>query len=93
MQRTKTRYRFLPCLGFFQSPSADSCDPLATTGVLELNPCGLAANSVFNDVIVVDSAPDPYDGDSPYEYMDELDISWTTGELIYDALGRTDLSK
>ena len=64
-----------------QAPSADSCDPLASTGTLDLNPCGLVANSVFNDKIVVSSAPSPYDSLPPYEYMDESEISWVTGEL------------
>eukprot|EP00904_Undaria_pinnatifida_P001566 jgi/Undpi1/1140/HiC_scaffold_10.g04602.m1 len=58
--------------------SGDSCDPLATTGSLDLNPCGLVANSVFNDKFVVQSAPDPYDSSLPYEYMDESEISWVT---------------
>ena len=57
-----------------QAPSADSCDPLASTGTLDLNPCGLVANSVFNDKIVVSSAPSPYDSLPPYEYMDESEI-------------------
>ncbi|CAM9402516.1 unnamed protein product, partial [Laminaria digitata] len=58
--------------------SADSCDPLENTGTLDLNPCGLVANSVFNDKIVVHSAPSPYDSSAPYEYMDESEISWVT---------------
>lgn len=36
---------------------------------------------MFNDMIVVDSAPDPYNPLSPYEYMDESGISWVTGEI------------
>lgn len=52
------------------------------TDSLELSPCGLVANSVFNDVFVVADAPDPYNPASPYEYMDESEISWVTGELI-----------
>lgn len=36
---------------------------------------------MFNDVIVVDSAPEPYESLSPYEYMDESGISWVTGEV------------
>lgn len=37
---------------------------------------------MFNDVIVVGSAPDPYDPLSPYGYMDEVGISWVTGETM-----------
>lgn len=50
-------------------------------GTSALNPCGLVANSMFNDMIVVDSAPDPYNPLSPYDYMDESGISWVTGEI------------
>ena len=71
----------LSLLGQAQALFGDSCDPLATTGSLDLNPCGLVANSVFNDKFVVQSAPDPYDSSLPYEYMDESEISWVTGEL------------
>ncbi|CAM9852767.1 unnamed protein product [Scytosiphon promiscuus] len=59
-------------------PAADICSPLESVGAVELNPCGLVANSMFNDVFVVDSAPDPYSTISPYEYMDESGISWVT---------------
>lgn len=40
---------------------------------------------MFNDVFVVDSAPDPYDPLSPYEYMDESGISWVTGKAVLKA--------
>ncbi|CAM9135569.1 unnamed protein product [Hapterophycus canaliculatus] len=59
-------------------PAADICSPLEGVGTVELNPCGLVANSMFNDVFVVDNAPDPYDPLSPFEYMDESGISWVT---------------
>lgn len=35
---------------------------------------------MFNDIIVVAAAPDPYDPLSPHEYMVETDISWASGE-------------
>lgn len=35
---------------------------------------------MFNDVFVVSGAPDPYDPMSPYDYMDETGISWSSGE-------------
>ncbi|CAN0131104.1 unnamed protein product [Ectocarpus sp. 6 AP-2014] len=59
-------------------PGAGICSPLESIDTLDLNPCGLVANSMFNDVIVVDSAPEPYESLSPYEYMDESGISWVT---------------
>ncbi|CAM9899509.1 unnamed protein product, partial [Pylaiella littoralis] len=59
-------------------PGPDACSPLESLGALALNPCGLVANSMFNDRIVVDSAPDPYNPLSPYDYMDESGISWVT---------------
>lgn len=42
---------------------------------------------MFNDVIVVDSAPEPYESLSPYEYMDESGISWVTGEIWLKGMG------
>lgn len=62
-------------------PGADICSPLEKVGDFELNPCGLVANSLFNDVIVVGSAPEPFDPLSPSDYMDESGISWVTGEI------------
>lgn len=44
------------------------CDPLYKNGSLTLNPCGLIANSFFNDVISVTSG----------QTMDETDISWAS---------------
>lgn len=64
-----------------QVRDADVCSPLENVGDLELNPCGLVANSLFNDVVVVGSAPEPYDPLLPYDYMDESGISWVTGEI------------
>lgn len=63
-----------------QEPHSGSCNPLETVGSLELSPCGLVANSMFNDVFVVDSAPDPHDRASPYSYMDESEVTWVTGD-------------
>lgn len=42
---------------------------------------------MFNDVFVVDSAPDPFNTLSPYEYMDESGISWVTGKTSSKARG------
>ncbi len=33
------------------------CYPLVSNGSLQLNPCGLQANSFFNDIITINSAP------------------------------------
>lgn len=63
-----------------QVPDAGICGPSGAVGGMELNPCGLVANSMFNDMIVVGSAPEPFDPLSPYDYMDESGISWVTGE-------------
>lgn len=55
---------------------------MASINSVALNPCGLIANSVFNDVIIVDSGPDPFDPSSPHDYMDESDIAWATGTRV-----------
>lgn len=57
----------------------ESCSPLASVDSLALNPCGLIANSVFNDVVIVGDAPGPFDTSSPHDYMDQSDIAWDTG--------------
>lgn len=53
--------------------SAD-CDPLYKKDSLLLNPCGLIANSLFNDVISLDSSSD-------YN-MDEKGISWRSDREV-----------
>mmetsp|Transcript_17628 Transcript_17628/g.23218 ORF Transcript_17628/g.23218 Transcript_17628/m.23218 type:complete len:379 (+) Transcript_17628:141-1277(+) len=47
--------------------SDDDCDPLTHNGSYALNPCGLIANSLFNDVITLES--------NAYS-MSESGISW-----------------
>jgi hypothetical protein len=47
---------------------SDDCDPLVTNGSLLLNPCGLIANSLFNDVLTLTSPAGVT--------LDEKYISW-----------------
>lgn len=44
----------------------DDCDPLVYNGSLVLHPCGLIANTLFNDIFTVTSGQD----------MDETGIAW-----------------
>jgi hypothetical protein len=53
-----------------KSDVKDSCDPLLENGDLLLNPCGLIANSFFNDVITLVN-----DGGSGIT-VDETGIAW-----------------
>mmetsp|Transcript_25710 Transcript_25710/g.33682 ORF Transcript_25710/g.33682 Transcript_25710/m.33682 type:complete len:376 (-) Transcript_25710:256-1383(-) len=46
-------------------PVEDYCSPLTRNNTQDLNPCGLVANSLFNDIIVATS-----------HVMKETDISW-----------------
>lgn len=46
----------------------DSCDPLVYNGTLVLHPCGLIANTLFNDIITVESG----------QTLDETDIAWSS---------------
>lgn len=48
----------------------DNCDPLTENGNLLLNPCGLIANSLFNDVITL------ADDDGVGLVVDETGIAW-----------------
>mmetsp|Transcript_12541 Transcript_12541/g.18488 ORF Transcript_12541/g.18488 Transcript_12541/m.18488 type:complete len:378 (-) Transcript_12541:243-1376(-) len=54
----------------------EECDPLTYYNDLVLSPCGLIANSFFNDVFEVSAGPD-FTGDS-LAYMDETGIAWKT---------------
>lgn len=46
----------------------DDCDPLVYNGTLVLHPCGVIANSLFNDIFTVTSN----------HTMDETNIAWDT---------------
>lgn len=77
----------LHLLSYMSTPQvgdASSCDPLESLGSYELNPCGLAANNMFNDIIVLAAGPGWYDSTSPHDYMAEWDISWASGESRYE---------
>eukprot|EP00611_Tribonema_gayanum_P010950 TRINITY_DN2106_c0_g1_i2.p1 TRINITY_DN2106_c0_g1~~TRINITY_DN2106_c0_g1_i2.p1 ORF type:complete len:371 (-),score=98.45 TRINITY_DN2106_c0_g1_i2:131-1243(-) len=52
------------------------CSPLKKNGDQWLNPCGLVANSMFNDVFTVSTAPAPFDATAPAAYMRETGIAW-----------------
>ncbi|CAM9404035.1 unnamed protein product [Chrysoparadoxa australica] len=57
----------------------DDCDPLQFDLDTEqaLNPCGLVASSMFNDIFTVTSAPAPFDSSTGSAgYMDESRIAW-----------------
>ena len=41
------------------SVSAEYCEPLNIIGGIKINPCGLIANTLFNDVITLDSIVGP----------------------------------
>lgn len=54
-------------LGSTSTSDVDTdCDPLVYNGSLVLHPCGLIANTLFNDVYDVTSG----------QVMDETDIAW-----------------
>lgn len=50
------------------STDLDDCEPLTYNGSLVLHPCGVIANSLFNDIYTVTSD----------HVMDESDIAWAT---------------
>lgn len=64
-------------LGSVSTDDADDCDPLAYNGSLVLHPCGVIANSLFNDIYTVTSD----------HVMDETDIAWATD--VKDKVGAT----
>ena len=53
-------------LGTLTTDVSDDCSPLYQNGSLTLHPCGLIANTLFNDIITVNSG----------QTMDERDIAW-----------------
>lgn len=56
--------------------SAEQCDPLNIIGGLKINPCGLIANTLFNDVIKLESIVGP-DGEVIQNApMVETGIAW-----------------
>jgi len=59
-------------MGMSDPSLASNCDPLVTNGTLQLNPCGLIANSLFNDIFTVSS---------PGIEMSETGISWESDRL------------
>lgn len=62
--------------GTKQTPLAASlCDPLNQLGDIYLNPCGLIANTMFNDVITLESGTNE-DGDDLDLVMLEDGIAW-----------------
>lgn len=57
------------------SVSADACQPLNKIGDVKINPCGLVANTLFNDVITLESIIGP-DGAAINAPMIESGIAW-----------------
>lgn len=57
-------------LGSTSTSGIDTCSPLTYNGDLLLHPCGLIANTLFNDVFTVSSG----------QIMDETDITWDSDE-------------
>jgi hypothetical protein len=55
--------------------SAESCEPLNKIGDVKINPCGLVANTLFNDVITLESVVGP-DGAIINAPMVETGIAW-----------------
>lgn len=51
-----------------------ACDPLSKNGSLALNPCGLIANSLFNDQITIQSS----------QAIDYDQIAWSSDDAKYD---------
>lgn len=54
--------------GSTSTSSLDDCSPLEYNGSLVLHPCGLIANTLFNDVITVSSG----------QNMSETSIAWAS---------------
>lgn len=53
-------------LGSTSTSAIDDCDPLEKNGTRYLHPCGLIANTLFNDVITLESGGE----------MEETGIAW-----------------
>ena len=53
-------------LGTLTTDVSDDCTPLYENGSLTLHPCGLIANTLFNDIFTVNTG----------QTMDETDIAW-----------------
>lgn len=68
-------------LGSTSTSDVDSdCTPLVYNGTLVLHPCGLIANTLFNDIFTVTSD----------HTMDETDIAWDSdvADKVSDAIDR-----
>ncbi|KAF2085779.1 CDC50 family protein-like protein [Saccharata proteae CBS 121410] len=67
------------------SISSSDCDPLkvdSATGKAYY-PCGLIANSVFNDTFDTPAFLNPGEGDSPYYNMTNKGIAWDSDKDLY----------
>lgn len=58
--KSKDAYQLLGQVGNQDQISADDCDPLNKLGNITLNPCGLIANTLFNDFFTLESGNDAY---------------------------------
>lgn len=56
--------------------SADDCEPLNKIGNITINPCGLIANTLFNDVITLESIVGPDGVKIENAPMIETGIAW-----------------
>jgi len=55
----------------------DLCKPLNKLGNITINPCGLVANTLFNDVIELNNVETPDGSDSSLELI-EKGIAWVS---------------
>lgn len=74
--------------GTFRSNSSianSDCDPLKVNGATgkAYYPCGLIANSLFNDTFMPPSFLNPGKGDSPVYNMTEKGIAWESDKELY----------
>mmetsp|Transcript_45017 Transcript_45017/g.95797 ORF Transcript_45017/g.95797 Transcript_45017/m.95797 type:complete len:456 (-) Transcript_45017:264-1631(-) len=58
--------------------SSDSCQPLSKIGDVTINPCGLIANTLFNDVIKLVKIEGPDGKEIENAPMVETGIAWTS---------------
>lgn len=60
------------------SVSAEYCQPLNNIGGVKINPCGLIANTLFNDVITLESIVGPDGNAIPNAPLVETGIAWAS---------------
>jgi len=78
----------------FNTLNKGDCAPLATIGDKNIYPCGLIANSMFNDTIVSTTLLNPAGGGQNQTYaFSEAGIAWPGERKKYTDMPHTDISQ